>query len=123
MRLVHCSCSGLRRVCAPARTGSNQQHSHFRRNIIAPVDIMLRRGSAGCARHVAISRRKQDVNDKSNVSSPIADFQLVEYLPVSSARRNQWQAAQPMHIVDELPRRRRFIVENCSIGKHSGRIV
>ena len=41
-----------------------------------------------------------------------AGFQYVEYLCASSARRNRGQVAQPTHLVDELTRRRPFIVEN-----------
>ena len=55
MRLVHCSCAGLRWVCAPARTSSNRQYCHFRRNLSAPVDLLLRRGCASCAMYVAFS--------------------------------------------------------------------
>ena len=61
MRLVHRSCTELRRVCTPARTGSNRQYSHFRRNLSAPVDLLLRRGSAGYPRHGAVFRGNQEV--------------------------------------------------------------
>ena len=61
MRLAHCNCAGLRRFCAPFRTGSNRQYSNFRRNLSAPVDRLLRRGCAGCTWCIAISRRNQDV--------------------------------------------------------------
>ena len=37
VRLVQCSCAGLRQVCAPARTGSKGQYRHFRRNLSAQV--------------------------------------------------------------------------------------
>ena len=37
MRLVQCSCAGLRQVCAPAKTGSNRQYCYFRRNLSAQV--------------------------------------------------------------------------------------
>ena len=60
MLLVHCSCAGIRRVCAPARAGSNLQYYNFRRNLSAPVNILLRRSSAGCAVYVASCRRDQD---------------------------------------------------------------
>ena len=103
MRLVHCSCVGLRRVCAPARTGSNRQFSHFRRNLSAPVYLLLRRSSAGCVRCVAISRRTQDV------TIPARIFNMFAYLPASSARRNRTQSAQPTHLGDELTRRWCFL--------------
>ncbi len=67
MRFVPCSCAGLRRVCAPARTGRCRQYSHFRRNLSAPVDLLLRRSSAVCARCVAISQRNQDVTALARV--------------------------------------------------------
>ena len=41
---------------------------------------------------------------------PGAGFQHVGYLLASNARRNRAQVAQPTHIVDELTRRRWFIV-------------
>ena len=59
LQLVHCSCARLRRVYVPTRTGSSRQYYNFRRNISAPVDLLLRRGSAYC---VAIFRCNQGVN-------------------------------------------------------------
>ena len=82
MRLGHCSCAGLRRVCATVRTGSKRQYSHFRLNLSAPVDILLRQGSAGCARYIAIFRPNQ------NVSVLVRVFNMLNILPASSARPN-----------------------------------
>ena len=93
MRFVHGSWAGLRRACVPTRTGSNLQYSQFRRNLIAPVDLLVRRRSARCARRVAIYRRNHDV------TAPARVFQHVEYLPASSARRNKAQEAQPTQLV------------------------
>ena len=62
------SCAELRRLWAPARTGSNRQYSHFQRNVSAPVDLLLRRGSAGCSWLVTISRRYQDVTNSTRLS-------------------------------------------------------
>ena len=64
MRFVQCSCARLRRVCAPTRTGSNRQYSHFRRNLSAPVDLLLRWGSACCA--VYTGARKTSAQPSSN---------------------------------------------------------
>ena len=91
MRLVHYSCAGLPWVCAPPRTGSNIQYSHVRCYLGASVDLLLRRGSAGCARCVAISRRNQYVTAG-------ADFKHVDYLSASCARRNRAQAAEPTQL-------------------------
>ena len=67
MRLVHCSYAWPRRVYGPARTGSNRHCSHFRRNLSAPVELLLRRGRAGCARQVVIFRRNQDVTAPARI--------------------------------------------------------
>ena len=61
------SSAGLRRLWAPARTGRNRQYSHFRRNLSAPVDLLLRRDSTGCSWCVTISRRYQDVTNSTRV--------------------------------------------------------
>ena len=113
MRLVHCA--RLRRVCGPTRPDNKCQPTiHFRRNFSAP-DLIWRRGSACYARCVAILRRNCHGED----------FQHVEYLPASSARRNRAQAAQQTQLVDELSRRhcQQFIVDNRSRGKYSMSIV
>ena len=55
---------------------------------------------------------------------PGAFFQHVEYLHVSSARRNRAHTAQPTQLVmDEGICHRRFIVENYSRGKYNGPIA
>ena len=69
------------------------------------MDFLLRRGSADCSRYVAISQRIQDVTALHG-----AGFRHVEYISASSARRNRALAAQPTQLVDELTRRRWFIV-------------
>ena len=66
MRPIHCNCAELPRVCAPSRTGSNRHYSHFRRNFGAPVDLLLRGGSARC---VVNSRRNQDVTSQRGFST------------------------------------------------------
>ena len=107
IRLVHCICSALRRVCAPAKTGSNRQYPHFRRNSSAPVDLLLR----------WVRRYFPALLGRN---SPGAGFQSVEYLPSSSAFRNRaqaTQAAQQTQLVDELTRHRRSIVENMFAWK------
>ena len=77
----------------------------------APVDLLLRRGGAGCATNVAISRCNKDV------TVPGVGFQHVEYFHASSARRNRAQTAQRTQLLDELTRRRRDIVENMFARK------
>ena len=67
MRLVHFSCATLRWVCSPTRTGSKRQYSHFRRSLRGPVDLILRRCSAGCARYVAIYRSKHNVTARARI--------------------------------------------------------
>ena len=62
-----------------------------------------------------ISLRNQNITARRGL-------QQVEYLPVSSARRNRAQAAQPMQPVDALTRHRLFIVENMVKQKAKGRI-
>ena len=55
MRLVYCSCAEPRLVFEPARTGSNRQYSHFRRNLRSSVVLLLRRDSVCCSTCIAIS--------------------------------------------------------------------
>ena len=119
MRLVHCSCPGLHRVCAPARTSGNGEYCHFWRNLGAPVDHLLRRGCAEAAPRLRQLRQvRRYFPAYPQRDSPGAGFQHVEYLHVSSARRNRAHTAQPTQLVmDERICHRRFIIENYSRGK------
>ena len=89
MRFVQCSCARLRRVCAPTITGSNRHYSHFRRNLSAPVSLLLRRGSAGCVCGVDICRRNQDA------TVPARGFNMLNHFLRRFTRRNR------AHVVTE----------------------
>ena len=45
----HCSCAGYAGSISPARTRSSRKYSNVGLNLNAPVDLLLRRGSADCA--------------------------------------------------------------------------
>ena len=108
-------CARLHRVYAPARTSSNRQYVHVRRNLSAPLDLLLRRGNAGCARCVAISPRNKDLIAQGRVLNML-NICLRRELVVTERRRSG-ATAQPTQLVDELTRRQLFIVENMFTRK------
>ena len=102
MRIVHRSCSGLRRVSAPARTGNNRQYSHFRRKLSAPVDLLLRRGSAGCARYVAVLRRNQNVTATARIFNTLNICLHLALIVTERKRRNRLSLWTSCHVVGGL---------------------
>ena len=105
MRLIHSSCADMRRVCVPTRTGSTQQYSHFRRKLSAPVDLLVRRTSASCARFVAISRRNQDITATARFFNVLNMCQRQAFVVTERTQRNRHSYSGRNGI-----RRRRFIV-------------
>ena len=66
---------------------SNRQYSRFCRNLTAPVELLLRRGSAGCAKCIAIA------GSNENITAPTLVFHMLNISCVS-ARRARARAAQ-----------------------------
>ena len=90
LRLVHCICAGLRRVCAPARTGSNRQYSHFRPNLSAPVGLC-------CTEAAPVAPGTSICSAVTRTQLPRRGF-CVYFLPASSARRSRAGNVPPYYI-------------------------